>query len=614
MNGDGQPDLILSDGSLIGILYNQGSRHFGGEQHYLAGQGINSLSVIDVNGDGEPDVIAANGGVTLSNPIVLGGETASPLTLTPNPDVNTGGITVLIDSITTKPVTGTLVATPEPSGFGAAFTLTATLQSTAGVPEPTGTVQFYIDSALVGSISTLAPGATSSTASFTVPAGNAYQAGVHPISATYSGDALNSSITLTGATGTHAITGGATTSQIFMCIGPTPACPTPPGVPNPSPPYTPVLSMYYGQIWNGFIQTAANDGSALTGTIELLDAYTGAALPPPNPLCVLPIGGGACPNSVGTTQGTSIGLNVLTASYSGDASHTASTSGPVAITVLADTTTATLTGTPNPQTFGQPVTFTATLTGNAAAPTGPVSIFEIFPGPGTETLLGTANLIPGTGFSSTATVTTSTLPVGIDSIQAVYPPTTNFGAAASPIIIETITPPVAGSFTLTVSPASSSVGVGYAGVITVTVTALNGFAQTVNLTCSNLPYESTCLFGSPTITGGGGTSALLVTTTAPHSCNASQPYFQGSNGNGSGIVPIALPALAGLILLFIPGKRRWLRALIAMVVVAGATHLTGCGNCTDLGTRPNTYTITVTGTAATSSETHSQPVTITVAI
>ena len=29
MNGDGLPDLVLSDGSLISILYNQGSRGFG---------------------------------------------------------------------------------------------------------------------------------------------------------------------------------------------------------------------------------------------------------------------------------------------------------------------------------------------------------------------------------------------------------------------------------------------------------------------------------------------------------------------------------------------------------------------------------------------------------
>jgi hypothetical protein len=27
-------------------------------------------------------------------------------------------------------------------------------------------------------------------------------------------------------------------------------------------------------------------------------------------------------------------------------------------------------------------------------------------------------------------------------------------------------------------------------------------------------------------------------------------------------------------------------------------QITGCGNCTDLGTRPNTYTIQITGTAS----------------
>jgi hypothetical protein len=304
-----------------------------------------------------------------------------------------------------------------------------------------------------------------------------------------------------------------------------------------------------------------------------------------------------------------VGLNVLTAYYPGDASHTASTSAPIAITVLPDTTTAQLTGSPNPSPASQPVTLSATVTGNYAAPTGPVAFFY------GNTLLGQVNLVPGTGTTSTATVTTSAsaLPLGSDVINLVYGATTDFDAASA-TFTEVITPSLAGNFTIGVTPASSSVGVGYGAQLTVTVTAQNGFSQDVNLSCSNLPSEAACLFASPTISGGAGTTNLIVSTTAPHSCGTTQPYFLGSNGGGRGITPFALPAIAGLLALFAPGKRRWLRALIAMMVAVGATQVTGCGNCTDLGTRPATYTFQVTGTASGSSEVQAQPVTITVTI
>jgi hypothetical protein len=373
--------------------------------------------------------------------------------------------------------------------------------------------------------------------------------------------------------------------------------------------------MYYGQDWNGTVVVTASDGGALPGTVSIYDAYTGAAPPPSSPLCTLPTGtGGACPASVGTTLGTSVGVNVITATYSGDSTHTGSTSAPVTITVLQDTNTATLTGAPNPSPLGQPVTFTAKFTGNDAPPTGQVTFVESFPPTAVLSVLGTATLVPGSGDSSTATFTTTTLPLGTDSIQASYTATADFAAAASPVFLETITPSLAGSFTLAVSPNPVSVGVGTGGLLSVTVTPQNGFSQAVNLTCSNLPYEATCIFVNPTIAAGGGSTTLIVETTAPHTCGSATPYFTGGLGNGPLAAPFALPALAGLVLLFVPGKRRWLRTLVVVAAVAAGIQVTGCTTCTDLGTRPATYTIQVTGTAAGSSEVQSQTITVNVSI
>jgi hypothetical protein len=630
MNGDGTPDLILSDGSLVSILYNQGNRTapFGAiqtsglyltEQHYLAGQGINSITIADVNGDGEPDLVVANGGLTISNPLALGGATATSLTLPANPsDLNTGGITVLLNSTTTQPVTGLLVASPEPSAYSATFTITATVtQSNTGVPAPTGTVQFSIDGNPIGSPVQLTPvpgSTTSATAAYTVPLGNTYPGGVHPLTALYSGDAFNTRLTFSDViSNTHNITGGATTTNIFMCIGPVAiTCPAPPGTPSPTPHYVQSLSMYYGQIWNGIITTISLDGSTLTGSVDLDDSYTGPAAPPPNPLCVLPVTGGPCPNTVGTTQGTSVGVNVLTGVYLGDTSHTGSTSPPVAITVLPDVTNnPTLTGTPPTSPQGQPVTLTATLTGNYAAPTGPVVFVLLSPPPTVPQIIGTGQLIPGPGLTSTATFITSTLPIGADSISATYASTQNFNSPTTPFptIIENITAPTGGNFTLSVTPGTANIGVGNYTLLTVTVTPNDGFAQAVSLSCSNLPTETACTFNTPTIAAAGGSSTLFIQTTAPHSCGTTTPYFTGSYR-----APLALPMLAGLLALILPGRRRWLRALVALAVAACIAQTTGCTTCTDLGTRPATYTIQVTGTSAVTSEVQSQPVTITVAI
>jgi hypothetical protein len=621
MNGDTLPDIVLSDGYVVGILYNQGGGIFKSdfntcaavngsdcdEEHFLAGQGINSLSLQNVRGGGRPDLVVANGGLTISNPVVLLGNSGAPsLTLAVNPVVNTGGITVLLNKVTSKPTNGTLTASPEPSNFGATFTITEALTSTAGVA-PTGFVSFSIDGTLLGSVAPLATGATTSSAIYTVRANNTYAGGTHSLTAVYGGDGSNSTLNLSGS---HLISAVTTTTDLFLCIGPTAACPST-GAINPHPPFMANLTMFYGQTWNGTTDVNASDGSAVTGTITLNDQYTGVAPPPPSPLCTLSasLTGAACPASVGTTIGTSVGTNLLTAVYSGDTTHQGSTSPTVTIVVSPDTTTATVAGPSNPTPQGQPVTLTATLTGNYAAPTGPVSFMY-----GSTVLCAAVNLVAGsTGNSSSATCTTSALPAGTDTITASYAATLDFQAvsATTSVTISALIPP---TFAITVTPSPVSAGVGNAAPLTVTVTPLNGFAEGVNLSCGNLPSEASCFFAQAAIAGGGGSSPLLVETSAPHNCNDSAPYFTSGNGGGPGLAPFALPALAGLAAFFLPGRRRWLRALLAAVLLAGATQITGCGNCTDLGTKPGTYTFQVIGTSTGTGQVQSQAVTLTITI
>jgi hypothetical protein len=65
-------------------------------------------------------------------------------------------------------------------------------------------------------------------------------------------------------------------------------------------------------------------------------------------------------------------------------------------------------------------------------------------------------------------------------------------------------------------------------------------------------------------------------------------------------LPFASTTLAAFIVILIPGKRRRaIKSLLAAVVaIFGIASITGCATCTDLGTKPGSYTIRVIGTEA----------------
>ena len=57
----------MTDGSVIAVMQNKGSRTFDSETIYVAGQSISWLNVVDVNKDGYPDIVVANpGGTTVA--------------------------------------------------------------------------------------------------------------------------------------------------------------------------------------------------------------------------------------------------------------------------------------------------------------------------------------------------------------------------------------------------------------------------------------------------------------------------------------------------------------------------------------------------------------------
>ena len=129
-------------------------------------------------------------------------------------------------------------------------------------------------------------------------------------------------------------------------------------------------------------------------------------------------------------------------------------------------TTTSVTGSPQPQTFDQAVTFTATVTDTSGAPT-PTGAVEFFDG---ATDLGPGSALTGPAASATSTFTTTSLPPGPQTIRAVYTPAGLFvgshGGTTEDILAVTTTglasnlnPSVFGqsvTFTATVTDASGA--------------------------------------------------------------------------------------------------------------------------------------------------------------
>jgi uncharacterized repeat protein (TIGR01451 family) len=170
----------------------------------------------------------------------------------------------------------------------------------------------------------------------------------------------------------------------------------------------------YGQAVN-FTATVSGGNGTPTGTVAFQDGgmaigvCSSVALSSGQAICTL-------------TQ-LAIGSHAITAVYGGNAAYTGSTSSPVAQVVNRATSTTTLTSTPNPSTYGQEVTFTATVSGSYGTPTGSVTFYENLPlslqqKSQAAEADSSSNVVPLT--NGAATFTTSALSAGSHSIIAEY--------------------------------------------------------------------------------------------------------------------------------------------------------------------------------------------------
>jgi uncharacterized repeat protein (TIGR03803 family) len=151
---------------------------------------------------------------------------------------------------------------------------------------------------------------------------------------------------------------------------------------------------------------------------------------------------------------------------------------------------------------------------------------------------------------------------------------------------------------------------GSTGQTTLTIAGFS--SNSISFSCSGLPSEATCSFGTPTFSGGVGTVALQIATIAPSMSSVGLP----SNSNLLGQMhSLVFPGLIA-IMIFLP-KRGCCRRLAKMaaaipmvLVLVLATACSGGSGNSNPGTPKGNSTVTVTATAGGQSAT--LPITVTV--
>lgn len=178
-------------------------------------------------------------------------------------------------------------------------------------------------------------------------------------------------------------------------------------------------------------------------------------------------------------------------------------------------TTTTLASSLNPSTYGQTVTFTASVTSSAGTPTGPV----IFSDASTSTTLGSATLSGGS-----AGLSASSLAAGTHSITAAYQGSASFSGSTSAPVSQVVN---IAATTAALTSSQNPAGTGQTITFTATVTSQYGGAATGSVVFSS----GLQTLGPATLAGNLATLTTSFATLGNYSITAK--YNGDSNNSGS---------------------------------------------------------------------------------
>ena len=247
-------------------------------------------------------------------------------------------------------------------------------------------------------------------------------------------------------------------------------------------------SSTYGQPVTVTATVSSQYGPAPTGTVTLLAEQTHTATPDetvPYVLGTVPLSTTAGVTTGSVTTQLPPGQIQLSAIYDGDASSLMSAAmfQPFVVQNVAQPTTAVQLGASSSPVFGAPVTLTATVTPSqtgGADPTGSVR----FGVGGSQFALGEAPVVTVNGVT-TATLTTTALPEGTNTIYAVYSGDYNFGTSPQTSTTVTEATPAAPTHVNVTGPSAVAAGATYTATASTDGTGAIRYALAANPAAPN---------------------------------------------------------------------------------------------------------------------------------
>ncbi len=465
---------------------------------------------------------------------------------------------------------------------GQAVTATATVAPGVGSGTPTGDVALLANGAQGVNLGTLNNGMVSASIQ-NLPGGS------YSVTASYGGDGTFGASLSSGVPITIHPEASSTTFSAFLSgqSG------------NPSS----QVNSTYGAYMDFQVSVAgASQKGTPTGMLTFSDTFNG------NTSTLLSVSLNSQGNALVPETNLPLGNHAINASYSGDASFSASHAGPVSVSV-AKGPTSTILFIPSGALPNSSVVLQAiVLPIGAIDPTGTVQFFA------GKTALG----LPVQVKNLIATLTTTQLPPGADSITATYSGDPNFVGSTSAAATLVVGNP---DFQITANPGNVVISVSGPGATNLLLTPGPGlgYVGVVSLSCSGLPTGSTCSFVPPQPNLDGFTPltvALRITRPPAIVATMQKAYPRGAARIVSSLMGTML---ACAFLLAWPEKKRWSRVAVLLVLVSllggmGACSHTQSGSIGSGGTSTNSFVASVTASGGAGAQAVSHTLTLAVTV
>lgn len=268
------------------------------------------------------------------------------------------------------------------------------------------------------------------------------------------------------------------------------------------------------------------------------------------------------------------GIQTVFGEYGG--TNQLSSSAPFTAIINPAPTTIALTSSQSSGKFGDPVTFTATISPSSINGTFNSGVVTFSDGP-TPIAVLSAQFVTN---SVTASFTTSSLPVGQHTITASFAGTTSFAPSTSAPLVQTVNPAGAPDYSLAASATSATVLAGQTANFSLDATSLNGFTGTLKFSCGNLPALTSCAFLPSTeflVTAGTAPVILNVKTTGTHASLFAPPALGRDRPIYAALWGFT-PFACGMVLLF-RARRKARPGILALAFFCLFTlaALTSCG-------------------------------------